>query len=316
MTTVRSLGRAFGLILLLGWVTASSRAGAAPPENVSTGSVTATPANPASANEQRTPSASVPVEAGGRGEEGAAGGKELARALYEKGAKAYAERRYYEAASFFLDTNRIYPTPQLAFNVGKAYDKAGHATGALRHYREYLRSVPDAPDRAEVSARIQALELVLTERGLQQLSVLSKPEGATVSLDGRPVGVTPWTGETWPGRHSVTLHLAGYEPVHDLVEIDPHRAAETEVVLSRVAPVRDPKPRPSVPSERRPRVAPLTWIALGAGTLSLVTALTLEMSSSDTNGISRTSAFFAGVGLAGSAVGGVMLYLDMNALTP
>ncbi|HEY8945485.1 MAG TPA: PEGA domain-containing protein [Polyangiaceae bacterium] len=242
------------------------------------------------------------------------GAKARARALYEKGVKAYAEGRYHEAADYFLDTNRIYPTPQLAFNVGKAYDKAGNGAGALRYYRDYLRRAPDAPDRSEVSERIRALELALSERGLQQLSVLSVPEGATVLLDGRPVGVTPWTGETWPGRHRVNLVLAGHERTDDIVELDIHRAAEAQIALVAQRPVTRQSPKPAPSLEPATRVRPLTWVALGAGLAALGTALTIEMATKDEGGLSQGAAFLSGVGVAGAALGGVMLYVDLNAI--
>jgi tetratricopeptide (TPR) repeat protein len=238
--------------------------------------------------------------------------KARARAIYEKGARAYDEGRYYDAADYFLDTNRIYPRPQLAFNIGRAYDKIGNLAGALRHYREYLRRVPDAPDRVEVSARVRELEHALSERGVQQLSVLSAPDGATVLLDGRPVGVTPWTGETWPGRHRLRLTLAGYRPTEGIVEIDLHRAADAQIALSREPP---PAARAQVSAAERElgsRVRPLTWIALGLGTAAFGAALAIEMADREDSGISRTSAFFGGMGVAGSTLGGVLLYFDMN----
>jgi tetratricopeptide (TPR) repeat protein len=238
--------------------------------------------------------------------------KARARAIYEKGARAYDEGRYYDAADYFLETNRIYPRQELAFNIGRAYDKVGNLAGALRHYREYLRRVPDAPDRVEVSARVRDLERALSERGVQQLSVLSTPDGATVLLDGRPVGVTPWTGETWPGRHRLSLTLPGYSPTDEIVEIDLHRAADAQIALSR-------EPQPVAKAQQSPgerelgsRVGPLTWIALGLGTAAFGAALAIEMADREDPGISRTSAFFGGMGVAGSTLGGVLLYFDMN----
>lgn len=236
-----------------------------------------------------------------------------AQALYEQGVKAYAEARYHEAADCFLDSNRIYPNPQMAFNVAKAYDKVGHDAGALSHYREYLRRVPDASDRAEVSLRIRDLEAALGRRGLQQLSILSEPEGATVSIDGRPVGITPWTGETWPGRHRIRLELDGYLTTSDIIKLDAHRSSEAEVSLTRSI---DPQTAALARSQgdTRAEIRPLTWVALGTGVLALGTALAIEMASSDQTGLSGGAAFFTGAGVAGSALGGVMLYFDLNGL--
>lgn len=241
--------------------------------------------------------------------------KDRARSLYEQGAKAYAEGRYHAAADAFLDANRVFPTPQLCFNVAKAYEKLGHASGALRYYREYLRQAENAPDAEETTARVRELEQALAARGIQQLTVLSEPKGATVVLDGQPVGVTPWTGETWPGRHRLSLTLPGYTPTEDLIEIDGHRAAHTEIELAPVRARAQPTPAPAAPEHEPPRVSALTWAALGTGTAALGGALALEMAQGENHGISRTGAFFTGLGAAASTLGGVLLYLDLNAGT-
>ncbi|HEV8548967.1 MAG TPA: hypothetical protein VGQ57_08065, partial [Polyangiaceae bacterium] len=106
-----------------------------------------------------------------------------AKTLFDKGASAYAAGRYYEAIEVFLEVDRLYPNAQLSFNIAKAYDNLGSRPGALRSYREYLRRAPDAPDKDAVIARIHELETVLSERGVQQLSVVSDPPDGLVLLD-------------------------------------------------------------------------------------------------------------------------------------
>lgn len=241
--------------------------------------------------------------------------KARGRALYEQGAQAYAEGRYLKAAESFLDAHGVYPTPQLLFNVGKAYDRAGSTAAALGYYRGYLRHQPDAPDHAEVSARISELEAALAERGVQQISILSEPALATVLLDGRAVGVTPWTGETWPGKHRVTIELEGRKPAQTLIDVLPHRADDFRFTLEAL-------PRETVAPRSAPRSTPssasapsaLTWVVLGAGTAALGTALFVEMANQNAGGISRTAAFFGGAGLSACAVGGVLLYVDFKAV--
>ncbi|MGC4089672.1 MAG: PEGA domain-containing protein [Polyangiaceae bacterium] len=250
----------------------------------------------------------------GSGTDADEAGKARGRALYEQGAAAYAEGRYLKAVEAFLDAHRAYPTPQLVYNVGKAYDRAGSAPAALSYYREYLRHLPEATDHAEVSARISELQSSLAERGVQQLSVLSEPALATLSIDGTPVGVTPWTGETWPGKHRVRLELSGRKAVDGLVEVAPHRADDFRFMLEP-APV-EPRRAPEL-ARRAPETAnapsALTWIVLGAGTAALGTALFVEMANQDREGVSRTGAFFGGAGLSACALGGVLLYVDFHA---
>lgn len=233
--------------------------------------------------------------------------------MYEQGAQAYADGGFLRAAELFLDAYRAYPTPQLLFNVGKAYDRAGSAPGALSYYRDYLRHLPDAPDMGEVSARVHELEAALAERGVQQISVISEPALATVLLDGSPVGVTPWTGETWPGKHRVSLELRGRKPAEAMIDVSTHRAEDFRFLLE-AQPIPAPTPRPPQTAARESTGMPsaLTWVVLGVGTAALGTALFVEMANQDAGGISRTGAFFGGAGLSACAVGGILLYVDFK----
>ena len=95
------------------------------------------------------------------------------------------------------------------------------------------------------------IETSLAVRGVQQLSVLTNPPRALLVVDGMAVGITPWTGETWPGEHRVTVTLDGHKALTTLVTVDPLRAQDFSFDLSRPYPV--PKglarrlPRPSHP---------------------------------------------------------------------
>src|SRR5436190_615806 len=78
-----------------------------------------------------------------------------AQVKFKAGATAYREARYKEAIDLFLAANRLDPHPELIFNVGQAFEKLGDVPNALRSYREYLRKLPDAGDRATVEASIR-----------------------------------------------------------------------------------------------------------------------------------------------------------------
>src|SRR3954464_6971976 len=47
--------------------------------------------------------------------------KGQAEALFETGAAAYNQGRYYEAVDIFLEVNRLFPNPALSFNIAKSY---------------------------------------------------------------------------------------------------------------------------------------------------------------------------------------------------
>ena len=238
--------------------------------------------------------------------------KDRARLLYEKGVNAYRDGHFYDAVEIFLETNRLYPDPKLSFNIGKAFEGLGNQPGALRYYREYLRRLPDAPDKQEVDGHVEQLELALSQKGLQQVTVISNPDGATLKLDGQAVGITPWTGESFVGKHRVSVFAAGYQQAEQVIEIELHRARDFTFELSPLAK-RAPAPRAATAARPEPKVTPLTLGTLGTGLALLGTALIAQAASgSDSRGTTRTAAFFAGSGAGVSVLGGVMLYFDLT----
>src|SRR5262245_57390238 len=81
-----------------------------------------------------------------------------AKQRFAAGAQAYREARYKDAIDLFLEANKLDPHPELIFNVGQAWEKSGDVSNALRNYREYLRLLPGATDRATVETSIRNLE--------------------------------------------------------------------------------------------------------------------------------------------------------------
>ncbi|HYQ00546.1 MAG TPA: PEGA domain-containing protein [Polyangiaceae bacterium] len=240
--------------------------------------------------------------------------KARARLLFDKGVTAYREGRFYDAVDIFLETNRLYPDPKLSFNVGKAFEGMGNQAGALRYYREYLRRLPDAPDAQDVENHVHQLEQALSQKGLQQLTVLSSPDGATVRLDGQAVGVTPWTGESFAGKHRIVVEATGYQRHESVIEIDPHRARDFNIELSKAPDKPDPASiAKSAPAPAEAKVSPFTLATLATGIGLLGGALIAQVASgSNSTGISRTAAFFAGGGTGVTVVGGFMLYFDLS----
>jgi serine/threonine-protein kinase len=69
------------------------------------------------------------------------------------------------------------------------------------------------------------------------IHVESVPPGATVSVDGQPVGTTPRdVPDLAAGDHEVKLELPGYEPKTQKVAVTEGAQAELKVTLSRPAP--------------------------------------------------------------------------------
>ena len=281
--------------------------------------------------------AEEPADPGGATEEQRAD----AKARYEQGVTAYSAGRYKDAVDLFLAADKILPSAPLSFNIARAYEKLGDDSGALRFYRDYLRRKPDAENAADVQALVKRFEERLKAKGVQQLTVLSTPTGATVALDGAPVGVTPATLDLPPGQHHVALILRGYADTERDVEVPADHALDVALELApsaeppppAAAPVAAPAPTAPLPQAEESRgLGVWPYVTLGAGALTLAGSLTFELmrrgAESDAKDaktqveykehyddmVSRrtTARVLLGVGGALAVTGGVLLAIELG----
>jgi tetratricopeptide (TPR) repeat protein len=82
---------------------------------------------------------------------------EEARAFFDRGTKLYAAGHYKAAAAAFTAALQLSDAPELHYNLAVTSERLGEAADALDHYRAYLDAFPEAPDRSEVMARLDAL---------------------------------------------------------------------------------------------------------------------------------------------------------------
>lgn len=92
-----------------------------------------------------------------------------ARTLFGEGLAAYEAGRLDEAATKLAEAYRLVPTPDLAFNVARIYERMGESEKGVAHFRIYLRDgSPSATERADIERRIAALE-ALRQRQRDQI---------------------------------------------------------------------------------------------------------------------------------------------------
>jgi len=221
----------------------------------------------------------------------------LAKQRFAAGKAAYGEGRFKDAVALFNEANSLDPHAELLYNVGQSYEKLDDVPNALRVFREYLRLLPNAADRAVVEQKCRHFEDRLRTRGVQQVTIMSSPIGATVILDDRAVGQAPWTGEIAPGKHVAVLKSPGYADLTRDFELPPDRAMDVDVSLSRptgplppttgpgvppaTGPIgsepgtQPPQPPPDVPPPPR-HVQPWTIATLAVGVAGMGAALGLE----------------------------------------
>lgn len=271
-----------------------------------------------------------------------------AQSRFEAGVAAYQEGRYREAVERFKEADQLAPSPLLSFNIAKVYERMADNRSALAWYRDYLRRLPNADNRASVLERVTALEKALQATGVQQLTVLSTPRGATVAIDNVSRGVTPWTGELIPGPHTLALSLSGYRDSVAEVELPAEYAIDIDTDLVANEPEAPPAPVKAAPvvnpaglmgSESSPPSVEVswmpswwTWTLFGGAAAGFVAAGGFELARSDMEQQARDeevqtaleekfrrmedrqtlARVFVGVGAVALVAGGISLYLDWD----
>ncbi len=88
------------------------------------------------------------------------GGAKLGEAqmLYQQAEIAMLERDYANAEALYKQANSRSNAPALLFNIGQACRLGGKHADAKYWFREYLRQVPDSPDKAIIEGLIEEMK--------------------------------------------------------------------------------------------------------------------------------------------------------------
>ncbi len=223
----------------------------------------------------------------------AAAQESVGKQRFREATTAYEHGRYRDAARLFSAAYEADGHPELMYNVARAHDKAGDLASALQAYRRYLALSPGTDARAEVQARIRAIEAEIEPAPvLQGVQITSTPSGASVIVDGTRVGRTPWSGELSPGNHSLELRARGHAAVKRRMVVPPDRASAMFVELEALeadalVPASRIEPEPTTSSVTaepyrydqplEPAVRPLTWVAWGVGVAAIGGAVGFEL---------------------------------------
>jgi len=210
---------------------------------------------------------------------------------YELGAAEFHRSNYRAAVAHFLAADELAPSAALSYNIALSYDKLSDTPRALSFYRDYLARERRGANSELVAERIRELELDLMRRGVQQLTVRSAPTGATLTLQGRPVGVTPWTGELQPGEYQLALTLPDGSEGRRRVLLPAANAVDVTIPLQRAetpaaelgspsrpsTPTPTPDPDDATDARADSKLGVWPWVSLGAGATALAAAGTFEL---------------------------------------
>ena len=83
---------------------------------------------------------------------------ERAMEAFNRGTENYNNAKYTEALADFQEAASLYASPDFQYNIGLCYQKLGKVDEAILAFETYLKTKPDAPDRANVEDRIARLK--------------------------------------------------------------------------------------------------------------------------------------------------------------
>jgi len=183
---------------------------------------------------------------------------ELAKAHYRTGELNYERGAYPDAAKEFEEAYRLSSRAELLYNMGKSYDGAGDMRGALIAYRRFLATVQTSPDRPFVEKRASELNVIIA-----RLEIAASVDGATVTIDGTRLGVTPLAPpvlEINPGVHTIEIAAEGYGTYHSNLKLERAESHKVDAqLISLVKVIRVETRAKEVPVYKRWYV----WTAVG-----------------------------------------------------
>lgn len=211
----------------------------------------------------------------------------VARAAHAD-AKLDEAKQHLDAATQFYDENnfrgalaelqRAYelaPSYKILFNIGQVDMELQDYAGALRAYSRYLsEGGPDVP--AERGKQVRAdLERLRGRVGKIEVQTAA---GAEVLIDDVPVGFAPLPEPVAvnAGRHKVTVHIAGKDPVSRIYDVAGRQEIAAAIANDAVAPGAPVAPAaPTAVDAPAPRRIPLSvYVSWGVtGALGLTTGV-------------------------------------------
>ena len=98
---------------------------------------------------------------------------------YERGQRAYDIGKYSDAIDEYAKVYEIGGNPAMLFNIAQAHRLNNQLPEALRFYRRYLQRSPNAPNRADVEAKIAEIEKQVDDRSRAPSSAVTAPPPTT-----------------------------------------------------------------------------------------------------------------------------------------
>lgn len=139
--------------------------------------------------------------------------KAEAKKFFDIGIKLQKSADYQGAAEAFEDSIKQYPNKNNLYNLANCYRALNHLKKSLAAFRRIQNEFNETLNkdmRVDIETQIDEIE-----KSFAKIHIISKPEGAAVTIDGEDAGTTPLREplSQTAGTHVVAVTLAGYESV-------------------------------------------------------------------------------------------------------
>ncbi len=154
--------------------------------------------------------------------------------LVAAGLRFAADKQLVQALAEFERAYELGQDPAVLLHMARAYRQTGDFPKALSTYEEFLSSGEGKVEPQLLEVGRGELEELKALPG--RLQIASIPEGAQVTLDGKPIGKTPLpdTLTLSAGSHELRATLDGYEPSTKTLEVK--RGGSLAVTLKLTKP--------------------------------------------------------------------------------
>jgi hypothetical protein len=164
--------------------------------------------------------------------------REQARELFRRGRELYQRNRAAEAMELLQQSYELLPSWATSNGMALCADKLGNLAEALRLYERSLAEAGTTISAEQKSQLEQRIGELRRSMSVALLSVVTSPDGAQLSLDGSPLGTTPFTGDIPSGSHTLALTLDGYVATERSITVvaAETRTVDVTLVATAVAP--------------------------------------------------------------------------------
>jgi hypothetical protein len=195
-----------------------------------------------------------------------------------EGASLFARGQWEASRQAFLRAWELRKHHAVAANLAEVEIKLGLWREAAEHLRFALQHLPAGRTDDRTVAETQLEEC---RQYLASVAVTASREGATVSVDGQPMGRLPLAEPLLlePGRHTLSVELTGHGAERAELDVTAGQKTSVEFELRPLASPR-PNPPPAVATSPRPTPprlpdsssSPRVWLLVGGGALTLAAA--------------------------------------------